>query len=81
MALSDNHNTLPPGGGASFTKDEWKRSEAAVQKIRDRLAKTCRHLIVSPDPPKKRKVNWAKIEEERAKQERRLQDAEQIARG
>lgn len=82
MALDDRHDTLPEGGvGIAFTKDEWARSAVAVEKIKARLAKTCRHLIVNPDPPKKRKVDWAKVKRERERVEQDLRDAELVARG
>ena len=81
MSLDDKHDTLPAGGGASFTKAEWARAQANVEKIRERLAKTCRHLVVSPDPPKKRKLDWGKVRRERAKMDQDARDAERIARG
>ena len=81
MSLDDNHDTLPAGGGASFTKAEWARAEERVQEMRDRLAKTCRHLVVNPDPPRKRKVDWNKVKRERERMEQDLRDAERVARG
>ena len=65
MPLDDTHETIPEGGGASFSKAEWARAKRNVEKIRKRLAATCRHLIQSTEPPKPRKVDWEKIKAER----------------
>ena len=80
-ALDDGTCTLPDGGGTSFTDAEWKRAMAAAKKSRDRLAKTCKHLIKSDEPPKKRKVDWNKIKEERERMEQKLRDAERQGDG
>jgi len=61
----DAHYTLPEGGSTSFSKEEWARAERNAKKLRDRLAQTCKHLIQSTEPPRKRKVDWDKIREER----------------
>ena len=82
MPLNDCHDTLPESSwGASFTKAEWARADDAVEKMRARLAKTCRHLVVNPNPTKKRRVDWVKVHRERKAVEQRLQEAKRAAWG
>jgi len=79
MPVDDNHFTLPEGGGTSFTDADWARAKKAEAKQRAELAKTCKHLIKSPDGPKPRKVDWKKIKAERERLEQKENDAQRIA--
>ncbi|KKN36843.1 hypothetical protein LCGC14_0769650 [marine sediment metagenome] len=82
MSVDENYFTMPDGAnGASFTKEEWERADRAIQKIKDRLAETCRHLIRSPGEPKRRKVDWDKIRAERERLADKERDALRVAGG
>jgi len=67
----------PEGGGASFTDAEWKRAKQNIEKLREKLAATCRHLVRSKEPPKPRKVDWDKI---RAARERLAEKERDVLR-
>lgn len=78
--LDDNNYTMPEGGTIGLSAEDWKRAEKAEKKIREKLAKTCKHLVKGPSP-KKRKVDWEKIRAERERLEQEERDAMRIASG
>ena len=79
--MDDSYYTLPDGGGTSFSKADWARAARARKKQREKLAKTCKHLVKSSEEPKPRKANREQIKAERARLEQKEQDAEREADG
>ena len=81
MSVNPDDFVHPAGTiGANFTEKEWERAKAAVDRLRQRLAARCKHLIKG-EPRGPQRINWEKVNKAQAEYEEKLRAAERAGKG
>lgn len=82
MGADSDHFTYPEGPfQAGFTDADKKRIDRNVEKLRERLAANCKHIIKGEPRKSKKWIRRAEIEKERERLEEKLAAAELEANG
>ena len=82
MSVDDSKFTLPEtAANASFTEAEWAKAEAAVKRIRDRLAQRCRHIVQASSTTVRKAIDFRKMNAESKRVDEKLKALERDAQG